>query len=162
MGLKERGYPVKLIIAGTFGHNYAHYPEVSKEAYENAGFNRIMDYAQSNSDLVIKPYRREDLLQSIYPSADIFLHFARMETFGFTILEAMAFGLPVVSVKFKAIPEMVEHGVNGFLCDPYEWDMIEPANELSMNSPQWRERCIQEGLNYTELLLLNENSGNFE
>jgi glycosyltransferase involved in cell wall biosynthesis len=34
------------------------------------------------------------------------------------VLEAIAFGLPVIATRSYAIPEMVEHGKNGFLIEP--------------------------------------------
>jgi glycosyltransferase involved in cell wall biosynthesis len=76
-----------------------------------------------------------------------------METFGFTILEAISFGIPVVSVKFKAIPEMVDHGFNGFLCNPFNWDGTAQLDELCMNSKEWKEKCIAEGVEYVEAIL---------
>ena len=34
------------------------------------------------------------------------------------LMEAMASGLPVVSTRLRAIPELVEDGVSGLLCEP--------------------------------------------
>ena len=39
------------------------------------------------------------------------------EPFGMSLLEALASGTPVVAYRRGALPEIVEHGVNGFLCD---------------------------------------------
>ena len=38
--------------------------------------------------------------------------------------EAMASGLPVVSFRIDAIPEFVEHGVSGYLADPFDLGMV--------------------------------------
>ena len=65
---------------------------------------------------------RERLLQEILPSTDIYLIPTYVETFGFAILEAMAFGLPVISTNHFAIPEMIEPGVSGFLIDTSDFD----------------------------------------
>jgi glycosyltransferase involved in cell wall biosynthesis len=39
------------------------------------------------------------------------------EPFGLTLIEAMACGTPVIAFRRGAIPEIVEHGVNGFIVD---------------------------------------------
>ncbi|ABE37141.1 glycosyl transferases group 1 family protein [Paraburkholderia xenovorans LB400] len=39
------------------------------------------------------------------------------EPFGLTLIEAMACGTPVIAFHRGAIPEIVEHGVNGFMVD---------------------------------------------
>jgi len=39
------------------------------------------------------------------------------EPFGMVMIEAMAEGLPVVALRRGAVPEIVQHGVTGFICD---------------------------------------------
>jgi len=43
---------------------------------------------------------------------------SRYETFGMVVLEAMAYGCPLVATRTGAIPETVQDGVNGLLCPP--------------------------------------------
>lgn len=60
---------------------------------------------------------RERLMREVYPATDIFLIPTYVETFGMAILEAMAFGIPVISTNHFAIPEMIDDGVSGLLID---------------------------------------------
>jgi glycosyltransferase involved in cell wall biosynthesis len=56
-------------------------------------------------------------LASAYASSDTFVMPSRTETLGLVVLEAMSSGLPVVAVRAGGIPEMIEHGVSGYLFD---------------------------------------------
>jgi glycosyltransferase involved in cell wall biosynthesis len=60
---------------------------------------------------------REQLMNEVYPNTDIFVIPTYVETFGMAILEAMAFGIPIISTNHFAIPEMIEGGVTGLLID---------------------------------------------
>lgn len=153
--LKQKGYKVRLIIAGKSEHNFTLYPEATKAAFDAGKYDTIEDYGVLFDDLEIRPFYRAELFNEIYSQTFALLHFARMETFGYTLLEAMSFGVPVISVKFKAIPEMVEHGVNGYLCNPFNWDGVGEIDEFKMNDGAWASQCIREGLSYVELLANN-------
>jgi L-malate glycosyltransferase len=53
----------------------------------------------------------------IMDSADIFVLASVGEAFGNVLVEAMAASRPVVAARSGAMPEIVEHGVTGFLAD---------------------------------------------
>jgi len=57
--------------------------------------------------------RIEDLLSV----CDLFLLPSAQESFGLAALEAMASGVPVVASQVGGVPEVVEDGKTGFLCD---------------------------------------------
>jgi glycosyltransferase involved in cell wall biosynthesis len=57
---------------------------------------------------------QEEVL-SLMSVADVFLLPSRQESFGLAALEAMACGVPVVASDVGGLPEVVEHGVSGFL-----------------------------------------------
>jgi N-acetyl-alpha-D-glucosaminyl L-malate synthase BshA len=48
-------------------------------------------------------------------AADVFLLPSAQESFGLAALEAMACGVPVVASRVGGLPEVIEHGVSGFL-----------------------------------------------
>ncbi|MCP8319493.1 MAG: glycosyltransferase family 4 protein [archaeon] len=84
---------------------------------------------------------RDELFKIYYPNADIFLLPTYMDTVGYVLLEAMAFGIPIITTKHFAVPELVKDA--GLLIDPpttlwkndgsYNYEF---SKELSGNFPQ--------------------------
>ena len=75
-----------------------------------------------------------------YRRLDIFIHGSRIgETFGCVIAEAMACGIPVVTLstpqrkKANAQAELVEHNVTGFVCR-WQWQYAGAVIELLQNA----------------------------
>jgi len=65
---------------------------------------------------------RDRMLEDVLPGCDVFLLPTYAETFGMSILEAMAYGIPVVATNHFAIPEMVTHEETGLLIDVSRFD----------------------------------------
>lgn len=57
----------------------------------------------------------EDQLAGEYADADAYLHTARLESFGLSVLDALASGLPVVSVSEGGPVELIGDGITGYL-----------------------------------------------
>ena len=70
---------------------------------------------------------RGRLFSECYPSADAFVMPAHAEGFGFTNVEAMSFGLPVISSTAGPIPEVVEHERTGLLVGAGDVDALTGA-----------------------------------
>ena len=59
----------------------------------------------------------EDELAEIYSMADVFVTTSLEDNLPNMVMEAMACGTPVVAFSTGGIPEMVDHGTNGYLAD---------------------------------------------
>jgi glycosyltransferase involved in cell wall biosynthesis len=64
---------------------------------------------------------------ALYARADVFVSPTRAEGFGFTNAEAQGFGLPVISTRLGAIPEVVADGTTGILVDPGDGNGLRSA-----------------------------------
>ncbi len=60
----------------------------------------------------------QDDLHALYNQSHILANLSRWEGYGIAIAEAMWAGLPVVAANVGAVPELVTHGVNGYLITP--------------------------------------------
>jgi L-malate glycosyltransferase len=63
---------------------------------------------------------KQDRVYQLLSQADVFLLPSDMESFGLAALEAMACEVPVVATNVGGLPEVVEHGVDGYLFTPRE------------------------------------------
>ncbi|MBN1592192.1 MAG: glycosyltransferase family 4 protein [Candidatus Coatesbacteria bacterium] len=69
-----------------------------------------------------------DRLRDLFASAAVCVFPSAMETFGNVAIEAMACGRPVVFTRLGPGPEIIEDGISGLLCDPY--DPSDIANKI--------------------------------
>ena len=82
---------------------------------------------------------RRDLAR-LFAAADVFVSASLMETYGLTLVEAMACGTPVVAFRVGGIPEAAPDGQGAILCAPQDGAALIEAITRLRNSPQLRER----------------------
>lgn len=58
---------------------------------------------------------KQDHVERIFPLAHVLLLPSELESFGLAALEAMACGVPPVATRAGGLPEVVTHGVDGYL-----------------------------------------------
>ena len=80
----------------------------------------------------------EAALQQGYADADIFCAPSRFESFGLVLLEAMQYGIPVVSTHVGGIPEVV--GDAGILVPPDDVDALRRALRSLIDDAALRRR----------------------
>jgi glycosyltransferase involved in cell wall biosynthesis len=78
------------------------------------------------------------VIPSRYRDADIFALAPWEEAFGNVFAEALASGLPIVGSTVGGIPEVVEHGKNGFLVPPREPRALAAAIRHLADNPEIR------------------------
>jgi UDP-glucose:(heptosyl)LPS alpha-1,3-glucosyltransferase len=80
-------------------------------------------------------------VKPFYGAADALAFPTLYEPFGNVVLEAMACGLPVITSTKAGAAEVIEDGVNGYVCDALDV----PALARAMQALCSRERCVAMG-----------------
>jgi glycosyltransferase involved in cell wall biosynthesis len=83
--------------------------------------------------------RERHHLARLYAAADVFVSASLMETYGLTLVEAMACGTPVVAFRVGGIPESAPDQQVGLLCTPHDGRELLGAVEKLRSSTQLRE-----------------------
>lgn len=60
---------------------------------------------------------RQENLEELYSISDLMLLLSEKESFGLVLLEAMACGVPCIGTNVGGIPEVIEEGKTGFICE---------------------------------------------
>ena len=85
-------------------------------------------------------------LAAAYRQADIFVLPSLVEGYGLVLLEAMSFGLPVVTTKVGGIPEIVSDGVEGILIPPRDEKALANAIAELLACPTIRRELGNKGM----------------
>ena len=88
------------------------------------------------------PFIKNAQLKFIYNKASLFLLPSAQEIFGMVLLEAMYFGLPVISSHSAGAGTLIESGVNGVIVDEFDERRWAEAIRTVMDDP---EKCDSMG-----------------
>jgi glycosyltransferase involved in cell wall biosynthesis len=82
--------------------------------------------------------------EKYFRESDIFVFPTHREAFPLVILEAMEWGLPVISSKQGAIPEIVRDGINGCIVDAKNIEQLAERTLYLIRNEEIRERMGKE------------------
>ncbi|WP_238585539.1 glycosyltransferase [Legionella quateirensis] len=89
-------------------------------------------------------YLADDDYPKIYGLADCFVHAGTAELQSIVALEAIASGLPLLGANAMALPELIKHGVNGYLFRPDDTNTLSRYMiELLENTDKCREMGME-------------------
>lgn len=84
----------------------------------------------------IWPGPTEPELIKLYQQSAVTISLSRHEGFGYTVLESMACGRPVVAFDVTGIRDVVQHGVTGVLCNVEDVGALADACERLVDKPE--------------------------
>lgn len=91
-----------------------------------------------------------EAMPAVYRSASVFVHGARIESFGLVILEAAVHALPVIATRVGGIPEIIRQPAEGTLVPPDDVEAMSQAMLTLARNPTTR---IEAGRNASQRLL---------
>lgn len=139
-----------ILLTSKFTPEQATHPEEAKEIER---LHEIIDQYQLHSHIRWVGMRLSsiDLGETYRVVADcegIFIHFARFEAFGRTLLEAMISGLPTFATQFGGAAEIIDDGEDKFLLNPTDLEgtakkVLNFLDECSSNPQYWHENSTR-------------------
>jgi glycosyltransferase involved in cell wall biosynthesis len=101
----------------------ATYPATRFKVYGDGELRReLLDYAGQlgldGESIFAGSFTSREELDSIMSETDIFVMSSVLEGKPLGVVEAMAYGRPIVATSVGGVPELIEDGVNGLLCEP--------------------------------------------
>ena len=72
------------------------------------------------------------------PALDILAHTSRFEAFGYVLLEALSAGVSIVTTRVGAADELVEDGVTGHVCSPWDAGTLAALLQRVIEEPERR------------------------
>lgn len=142
----------RLTIAGSTGHD---------RAFPECDYPLLLRRLAANRDVRFRTAVPDHLLPSLYRQAEVVAlpsvqrtcygrEVRVSELLGLAVLEAMASGTPVVCSRLGGLPEVVEHGVTGFLVEPGDVRELRERLAALLSNPALARRI---GRNARELVL---------
>jgi glycosyltransferase involved in cell wall biosynthesis len=82
----------------------------------------------------------QDRVQAFYRETDLFVLASFAEGIPVVLMEAMAMELPCVATWITGIPELIRHGIDGWLVPPADEEQLADAIAKLMDDPELRRK----------------------
>ncbi|MEH7176659.1 N-acetyl-alpha-D-glucosaminyl L-malate synthase BshA [Neobacillus vireti] len=89
---------------------------------------------------------KQENLDELYSISDLKLLLSEKESFGLVALEAMACGVPCIGTDVGGMPEVIQHGETGYICELGNIDDISSKAILLLSNPQLHQEFANNGV----------------
>lgn len=136
----NKGVDVAISVARRTGHRLVIAGNISSEPADKRFFyTKVQPFIDGDQIRWIGPVD-DRMKRGLLSKASALLFPIRWdEPFGIVMIEALACGCPVIATRRASTPEVIDHGVTGWLCEPHEPSVdafVEAVNRLSEINPQ--------------------------
>ena len=116
---------------------------------DDSNYDKFLESLKGYKNVIIKENVSREELPTIYSACDFVLNTSKTEGNGLVIMEGMLCGCVPVAFCVGGIPEIVMHGYNGFLVEPYNTDEManiidsldkETLIKMSLNAQESKKR----------------------
>jgi len=111
---------------------------------ENNKFKKLIKEQNLENIISINDWITGEQVDKAYTNAAIFILPTYREGLPNSVIEAISYGLPVISTPVDGIPEIVEDEVNGFLIQPGDYKALAEKIDLLADSKELREKMGKE------------------
>ena len=125
----------KLYIVGKTDKNIQYYNKVQS----------LIEQLELSQEIYLLNRVEQKTLISLYSQAEFFVLPSLKEGFGIVLLEAMYYGLPIITTNVSAIPELVIDGENGLLVNPSDANDLAKALSILIENPDLRQKMSKNG-----------------
>ena len=119
--LKNDGVPMNLIVVGD-----GPLREPMEHRAKELNIQDLVDF---------RGWQSSEEVRSAIQESRIMLHPSFAEGLPVVIMEALALGRPVVASRIAGVPELVEHGVNGWITTAGDINSVKTALKEAINTP---------------------------
>ena len=116
---------------------------------DNKNYFNIYDEIKNNDEIF---FPHSELIK-LYKNNNVYVNLARVESFGVTIIEAIASGLHVVSFNTKGANEIVINNQNGYIIDEYTPEKMAKTLINKFKNNSFNKINVSKGINKYELEL---------
>lgn len=108
----------------------------------------LMSYAKElgldGNAIFVGAFTDRNELSEIMGKTDIFVMSSLLEGQPLSLVEAMAFGRPIIATTVGGIPELIRESVNGMLCEPRDSECLARKINTLIENPTLRNRLGRE------------------
>ena len=135
-GLLKRKYPDVVIKALLSSYSNEEFSlEIVGDGPMKSELKNLIDKENANSHIIMPGRKTRQEIIPILDYSDVFVMISKDEAFGLVYIEAMARGCIVIASKNEGMEGIINHGLNGFLCEAGNQKELESIIQMIRQLP---------------------------